>query len=464
MRAARWCGRLAGAVLLLAACSDDTTSTPADAAIADGAAADSTVDSTPLGAEGDPCKAGDECASGICFAKACATACSDNSGCAKDQDCVSDDGKRMLCKTRTYADDIGQFCGIDGTCTGKATQCIGGKGYGSAYCTATCATDLDCPSRYYCRELSDKKKYCVTRAYCGRCHHDDMCPAGHSCVKHGKQKHCLKVCTKGSTECPRFAECKDSGDGKTYVCHHKAGRCVGDASMCDPCITGEDCDKDAYCLTFTATKEQFCSKNCATNKCAGQGTALKCQSFKGSSQCLPGSPGGNQLPHCVGSLSNMMQPGDIFDDFVFVGYRDSDKNGSLAGEKLRRIRLSDFASTHKVILFNIAAGWCGPCKAEAATFATLMKKYEASGLMIVSVLVDNIKPGQRPTVSFLDSWIGSYGPNGAVGIDPPRVASQYNNTGKIPYNVILDGKTRKVLEAFSSASGLESKLKGYLGL
>ena len=161
-----------------------------------------------------------------------------------------------------------------------------------------------------------------------------------------------------------------------------------------------------------------------------------------------------------------MEIGDTMDDFVMSGYTDSNKDGSLAGEKLAEVRLSDFAKTHKIILFDISAGWCGPCKTETTWFAGWLKTYGSKGLMIFQTLSDGNTQGSTPTTTMLDSWISTYKAVGACGIDPYKQSSQYNSKGTVPLNLIIDAKTLKVLDKINGASksALEAKIKTHLGL
>src|ERR1700692_1154101 len=51
------------------------------------------------------------------------------------------------------------------------------------------------------------------------------------------------------------------------------------------------------------------------------------------------------------------------------------------------MRLSDFRG--KAVLLNFWATWCGPCKIEMPWFIELQKQYQAQGLQIVGVAMDD---------------------------------------------------------------------------
>jgi thiol-disulfide isomerase/thioredoxin len=126
------------------------------------------------------------------------------------------------------------------------------------------------------------------------------------------------------------------------------------------------------------------------------------------------------------------------------------------------IKLSEFAKNgYKIILLNAAAGWCGPCQQETAGFKSLAAKYPELG--IYQVLFDNVKQGQTPTLSFLNQWVKTLKPAGAVGIDPERNIVPINTGGSTPLNMIIDAKTLKVLKKFNGApaTGLNSVIAPY---
>ncbi len=71
----------------------------------------------------------------------------------------------------------------------------------------------------------------------------------------------------------------------------------------------------------------------------------------------------------------------------------------------------------------------------------------------------------------MNQWISAYGSATATGLDPNRTVSKfyikYDSTkkawvGAIPHNIIIDAKTRKVLEAKVSFSQLPTMFAKYL--
>jgi thiol-disulfide isomerase/thioredoxin len=457
---------MAAALLVAPGCSDDgATSNDAGAdATTDQRSSESGTepDTGPApGAEGAPCTNDSDCDSSICFHETCARACTSTGDCDSEQVCDTDDGARLLCRAPSYPADIGTSCALTGSCSGAADECLGKEGTAGSYCSIACSSEQDCPPDYRCREISETESYCAKRSFCTRCLHDGMCPSGYACIAQGDESFCAKPCTPGSTECPRYAECKPAADG--HYCHHKAGTCAGDGDVCDPCSEKGDCDGDAYCVYFPTDRNSFCTKNCANYACDQAG--YECSPFEGTEQCVPTAPNAETPPSCV-PLSPMMEEGDIMDDFAMVGYEvGSDASGAQEISELKVVRLSDYGKMNKVILFNISAGWCGPCQSETQQFKNILDTYGPKGLVIFQTLFDADKMGDEPTLALLDAWVTQLDARGVIGIDPARVSVPYNAGGTTPLNMVIDAKTREVLAKFNgfSASDLAAVLDPLLG-
>lgn len=95
-----------------------------------------------------------------------------------------------------------------------------------------------------------------------------------------------------------------------------------------------------------------------------------------------------------------------------------------------------------------------------------MTKYGSKGLAIFQINNDGASKGTSPTTAQLKAWVDYYKAAGCSGIDPKRRSSKYYFDGSasvsIPYNFILDAKTRKVLEKQVSAANVEARIQYYL--
>lgn len=304
--------------------------------------------------DGTACTADTDCAGNVCYSSKCAKTCTKSTDCTSGDSCGSDDGKRLFCYTPAYDKDIGKFCGIDGAC-GSLT-CLGTTGDALAFCSTSCKTDLDCPPAFTCEKQTGGKTYCIRRSFCSPCLGDENCPSDQKCVSMFGAKYCTRTCTKGGSDCPMYADCKDPGDG-TYVCQHKQGKCVSDGSLCSPCTKSDNCQSGGLCLTFTLSGESFCGTDCTSSGTCS--TGYTCSSVSSTAkQCVPDAKGTTPYYTCTSGITYpTLQVGDILEDFAMVGYKDLDGSGTTTGKKLEVIKLSDYASRAKVIVLNIMTFW-----------------------------------------------------------------------------------------------------------
>jgi thiol-disulfide isomerase/thioredoxin len=405
------------------------------------------------GQPGDVCKADVQCGTGVCWHEKCFAACKGAADCGKGEVCASPDGKRLLCHAPKYAPDLGAPCAIEGVCP-AGLECVvagipDGKKFtngnllaaetAGAYCTAACQTDLDCPPRLQCLDDGQGAK-CRLREFCGDCQHDGQCEPGAKCVQQDGGKFCARKCGQGSTECPRFADCKDVGGGE-FQCLHRAGTCAGAGDLCSACNDPNDCAAGALCLTYQHTKESFCTQPCPSGSCPA---GYACAAVGNAKHCTPN----NTTNKCVAKISPNMEKGDIMEDFAMVGYVDTDDDTMLSDEEPKVLHLSDFQDK-KLILLTLSAGWCGPCQIETKASKQTVKNVGAQNVAIFQVLIDGPQQPSLPTLAFAKQWVTQLNAAGAVGIDPTRLSNVFNTTGGIPLNILIEGKTMKILDKLS---------------
>jgi thiol-disulfide isomerase/thioredoxin len=108
-----------------------------------------------------------------------------------------------------------------------------------------------------------------------------------------------------------------------------------------------------------------------------------------------------------------------------------------------RKTLADYRG--KVLMINIWATWCAPCRVEMPSIEKLHEAYEDKGLKILAISVDD--PGSEPQIR---SFVKEYGLSFEVLHDPDgqegKVAKDYQTAG-YPETVIVgrDGVIRKKL-------------------
>lgn len=119
----------------------------------------------------------------------------------------------------------------------------------------------------------------------------------------------------------------------------------------------------------------------------------------------------------------------------------------------KAIRLSDYAG--KVVLVNIWAPWCGPCKKETPGFANLYSAYHDKGFEILGVAVQTNENDVR-------AFIEKYKPVWPIGIKE-EVARNYGTYG-LPDNYLFraDGSLVKRFIGYTTEEALRPLLEDAL--
>lgn len=90
----------------------------------------------------------------------------------------------------------------------------------------------------------------------------------------------------------------------------------------------------------------------------------------------------------------------------------------------------------KVVLLNLWAGWCGPCRAEIPGLSRLHDGMESNGLVVLGVNIDAL-PRQR--VRELSEELGITYP---VVVPKGPLTGSFRDTGVIPHTWLIDRQGR----------------------
>lgn len=116
--------------------------------------------------------------------------------------------------------------------------------------------------------------------------------------------------------------------------------------------------------------------------------------------------------------------------------------------KGQRVQLSDYQG--KVVLLNLWATWCGPCRVEMPGMENLYRRYRSQGMEILAVSLDR---GEDEEVQkFTDDYRLSF----PVLLDPERQVENRYNTFTIPTTYVID-KNGMVVAEVDGAKNWESE-------
>ena len=122
------------------------------------------------------------------------------------------------------------------------------------------------------------------------------------------------------------------------------------------------------------------------------------------------------------------------------------ENKALAGGP---IKLSDYSG--KVLLLNLWATWCGPCRLEIPELVKLYNEYRSQGFEVVGLSTEDPEASFETVRSFVQAFNMDY----RVGWVTPQVgASLVQGRDAIPQSFIIsrDGRILKRFVGFSAAS------------
>lgn len=87
----------------------------------------------------------------------------------------------------------------------------------------------------------------------------------------------------------------------------------------------------------------------------------------------------------------------------------------------------------KVVVLNVWATWCAPCRAEVPYLESIFRKYEAQALQVVGVSVD-----ARGELDRIDAFAREFGMTYPIWLDPDeRVNSTFLAIG-VPSTYVID--------------------------
>ncbi|MEN8222564.1 MAG: TlpA disulfide reductase family protein [Acidobacteriota bacterium] len=118
--------------------------------------------------------------------------------------------------------------------------------------------------------------------------------------------------------------------------------------------------------------------------------------------------------------------GQFVGDFI-QAFVEEDQNGST---------FSLDTLKGKVILLNLSAMWCSPCRSEASELMEIYNTYKERGLEIVQCIYQD-EEGNATDQSDIQRWINEFLLSFTVLTDPDSSLTGFFNFDGIPFNIII---------------------------
>jgi cytochrome c biogenesis protein CcmG/thiol:disulfide interchange protein DsbE len=118
------------------------------------------------------------------------------------------------------------------------------------------------------------------------------------------------------------------------------------------------------------------------------------------------------------------------------------------------VRLSDLRG--RPVLLNFWATWCSPCREEMPSMNALYKDYQAKGLAMVAIAIDD--GGKRVVAPFIQA----YGLTFPVLLDPQNMLGTRLQMLGIPTSYLLDKRGRIAIDFASGARNWNTRTMRHL--
>jgi len=181
------------------------------------------------------------------------------------------------------------------------------------------------------------------------------------------------------------------------------------------------------------------------------GLATRRQRMRYSLKCPVAMPFVIWLAACGGASGGPAADGR---QASVVGQNAPDLKLTSLGAEARTVSLRDFRG--RVILLDIWASWCGPCREELPLLDDMAARLMEKGVRVVAVSVDDNRDDAKAFLRSRPKWSITFAndPEGrGLGIlQPPKMPSSYIVDG--------EGVVREVIAGFSrdDASKVEARL------
>lgn len=175
-------------------------------------------------------------------------------------------------------------------------------------------------------------------------------------------------------------------------------------------------------------------------------------------------------------LENLSFGGWADDDFLCKPLKDQllpVKNGKLDLTKKKEITFGQWhiqarkcATPKQLLWINTGARWCVPCQQEADELSKLFKAGKLDErIAYLAVLFQDDNHLPLKDAADVEKWINEHDLINPIVMDPNFKMGRYFDAGAVPYNLVVNLETMKILvlkKGGANLVGFMEELKGYL--
>ena len=157
--------------------------------------------------------------------------------------------------------------------------------------------------------------------------------------------------------------------------------------------------------------------------------------------------------------------GDVVQNLEFSGFFDAKhlckkhKDEAMDTTTVRKLSFKDYflgdstcpTNRAKVLWVMVSAGWCGPCKYEVSTTQGWYSTGSVDDRIAVLNILFEDEKSLPTTATFLKKWIADYKLTLPVLMDPSFKLGAFFDRKAVPFNMLIDTKTMKVVHRKTGA-------------
>lgn len=236
------------------------------------------------GADGETCAEDTDCESLFCASllgeMRCLSSCRGGEGmCFDGEDCAAPADSCGVCADENTFNEpagLGEACDDDVGCA--SVMCH--ADLDDSYCTATCATDSDCPDAFHCRNDAN---VCIRGSrgnVGGNCSENGDCATSLFCATQGEVSWCTQFCEMPE-DCPTNFTCLAVGEQS--ICSPDLGTTGSECAFPSDCVSG-------VCEPLGPEDALVCSRMCSSDAPCETGLVCRRRGDSAEGWCVSPSP------------------------------------------------------------------------------------------------------------------------------------------------------------------------------